>query len=48
MAAAVQAVEALRRGDIGVRSLQEVHASLTASPKAGLTAGLTASVTRRP
>jgi carbamoyl-phosphate synthase large subunit len=29
MAAAVQGVEALRRGDIGVRSLQEVHAALT-------------------
>jgi carbamoyl-phosphate synthase large subunit len=28
MAAAVQGVEALRRGDIGVRSLQEVHAAL--------------------
>src|SRR5215203_1795573 len=26
MAAAVQCIEALRRGDIGVRSLQEVHA----------------------
>jgi carbamoyl-phosphate synthase large subunit len=30
MAAAVQGVEALRRGDIGVRSLQEVHAALLA------------------
>jgi carbamoyl-phosphate synthase large subunit len=30
MAAAVQGVEALRRGDIGVRSLQEVHLSLIA------------------
>ncbi len=30
MAAAVQGVEALRRGDIGVRSLQEVHAALVA------------------
>ena len=29
MAAAVQGIEALRRGDIGVRSLQEVHAALT-------------------
>jgi carbamoyl-phosphate synthase large subunit len=29
MAAAVQGVEALRTGDIGVRSLQEVHAALT-------------------
>src|SRR5687767_11257821 len=28
MAAAVQGIEALRRGDIGVRSLQEVHAAL--------------------
>ncbi|MGX5653878.1 carbamoyl-phosphate synthase large subunit [Geodermatophilus nigrescens] len=32
MAAAVQGVEALRRGDLGVRSLQEVHAALTAAP----------------
>jgi carbamoyl-phosphate synthase large subunit len=40
MAAAVQGVEALRRGDIGVRSLQEVHADLTA--------GLTASLAARP
>ncbi|HYO37333.1 MAG TPA: carbamoyl-phosphate synthase large subunit [Geodermatophilus sp.] len=32
MAAAVQGVEALRRGDIGVRSLQEVHAALAARP----------------
>jgi carbamoyl-phosphate synthase large subunit len=31
MAAAVQGVEALRRGDIGVRSLQEVHAALAAT-----------------
>ncbi|HEY4626396.1 MAG TPA: carbamoyl phosphate synthase large subunit, partial [Blastococcus sp.] len=31
MAAAVQGVEALRRGDIGVRSLQEVHARLVAA-----------------
>src|SRR3954471_6939122 len=31
MAAAVQGVEALRGGDIGVRSLQEVHAELTGS-----------------
>jgi carbamoyl-phosphate synthase large subunit len=31
MAAAVQGVEALRRGDIGVRSLQHLHASLEAS-----------------
>ncbi len=31
MAAAVQGVEALRRGDIGVRSLQEVHAALAAA-----------------
>jgi carbamoyl-phosphate synthase large subunit len=29
MAAAVQGIEALRRGDIGVRSLQEVHTLLT-------------------
>ena len=28
MAAAVQGIEALRRGDIGVRSLQDVHAAL--------------------
>jgi carbamoyl-phosphate synthase large subunit len=28
MAAAVQGVEALRRGDIGVRSLQDLHAAL--------------------
>src|ERR687889_38943 len=32
MAAAVQGIEALRRGDIGVRSLQEVHAALVAAP----------------
>ncbi|MCW2635449.1 MAG: carbamoyl-phosphate synthase, large subunit, partial [Blastococcus sp.] len=31
MAAAVQGIEALRRGDIGVRSLQDVHAALIAS-----------------
>ncbi len=31
MAAAVQGVEALRRGDIGVRSLQDMHAALAAS-----------------
>jgi carbamoyl-phosphate synthase large subunit len=31
MAAAVQGIEALRRGDIGVRSLQEVHAALAAA-----------------
>ncbi|GAB3344365.1 carbamoyl-phosphate synthase large subunit [Modestobacter lapidis] len=31
MAAAVQGVEALQRGDIGVRSLQDLHASLAAS-----------------
>ncbi|WP_245160177.1 carbamoyl-phosphate synthase large subunit [Blastococcus sp. CT_GayMR20] len=31
MAAAVQGIESLRRGDIGVRSLQEVHAALAAS-----------------
>jgi carbamoyl-phosphate synthase large subunit len=31
MAAAVQGIESLRRGDIGVRSLQEVHAALVAS-----------------
>jgi carbamoyl-phosphate synthase large subunit len=31
MAAAVQGVEALRRGDIGVRSLQDVHAAMAAS-----------------
>ena len=29
MAAAVQGIEALRAGEIGVRSLQEVHAALT-------------------
>jgi carbamoyl-phosphate synthase large subunit len=28
MAAAVQGIEALRRGEIGVRSLQELHAAL--------------------
>jgi len=32
MAAAVQGVEALRRGEIGVRSLQEVHTALTDRP----------------
>jgi carbamoyl-phosphate synthase large subunit len=32
MAAAVQGIESLRRGDIGVRSLQEVHAALTGRP----------------
>jgi carbamoyl-phosphate synthase large subunit len=31
MAAAVQGIESLRRGDIGVRSLQEVHAGLRAA-----------------
>ncbi|HLM04315.1 MAG TPA: carbamoyl-phosphate synthase large subunit, partial [Blastococcus sp.] len=31
MAAAVQGIEALRRGDIGVRSLQEVHAGYRAA-----------------
>jgi carbamoyl-phosphate synthase large subunit len=31
MAAAVQGVEALRRGDIGVRSLQHLHAALAAA-----------------
>ncbi|TFV75495.1 carbamoyl-phosphate synthase large subunit [Blastococcus sp. CT_GayMR19] len=31
MAAAVQGIESLRRGDIGVRSLQQVHAALAAS-----------------
>jgi carbamoyl-phosphate synthase large subunit len=31
MAAAVQGVEALRAGDLGVRSLQEVHEALRAS-----------------
>jgi carbamoyl-phosphate synthase large subunit len=31
MAAAVQGVEALRRGDIGVRSLQDLHAALAVS-----------------
>jgi carbamoyl-phosphate synthase large subunit len=35
MAAAVQGVEALRAGDLGVRSLQEVHASLRAALEAG-------------
>jgi carbamoyl-phosphate synthase large subunit len=29
MAAAVQGIEALRDGGIGVRSLQEVHSALT-------------------
>ena len=33
MAAAVQGIEALRRGDIGVRSLQEVHAALAVAPR---------------
>jgi carbamoyl-phosphate synthase large subunit len=33
MAAAVQGVEALRRGEIGVRSLQEVHAVLNGAPR---------------
>ena len=33
MAAAVQGIEALRRGDIGVRSLQDVHAALPAPPR---------------
>jgi carbamoyl-phosphate synthase large subunit len=28
MAAAVQGIEALRRGDIGVRSLQDIHAAM--------------------
>jgi carbamoyl-phosphate synthase large subunit len=28
MAAAVQGIEALRRGEIGVRSLQQMHAML--------------------
>jgi carbamoyl-phosphate synthase large subunit len=32
MAAAVQGIEALRRGDVGVRSLQEVHAALAGAP----------------
>ncbi|MGY1672337.1 carbamoyl-phosphate synthase large subunit [Geodermatophilus sp. SYSU D00710] len=32
MAAAVQGVEALRRGGLGVRSLQEVHAALSPRP----------------
>ncbi|MGY1637386.1 carbamoyl-phosphate synthase large subunit [Geodermatophilus sp. SYSU D00742] len=31
LAAAVQGIEALRHGDVGVRSLQEVHAALTAA-----------------
>jgi carbamoyl-phosphate synthase large subunit len=31
MAAAVQGVEALRRGDVGVRSLQDVHRALAAT-----------------
>jgi carbamoyl-phosphate synthase large subunit len=33
MAAAVQGVEALRRGEIGVRSLQEVHAALNGAAR---------------
>ena len=33
-AAAVQGIEALVRGDIGVRSLQEHHAVLTAAREA--------------
>jgi carbamoyl-phosphate synthase large subunit len=33
MAAAVQGVEALRAGDIGVRSLQEVHTALTSGAR---------------
>ncbi|KQS64962.1 carbamoyl-phosphate synthase large subunit [Modestobacter sp. Leaf380] len=37
MAAAVQGVEALRRGEIGVRSLQDLHAALAASRAAALT-----------
>jgi carbamoyl-phosphate synthase large subunit len=32
MAAAVQGIEALRSGDIGVRSLQEIHAGYAADP----------------
>ncbi|WP_104525299.1 carbamoyl-phosphate synthase large subunit [Blastococcus atacamensis] len=35
MAAAVQGIEALRRGDIGVRSLQEVHAALAGGTHGG-------------
>ncbi len=35
MAAAVQGVESLRRGDIGVRSLQDLHTTLRASLAAG-------------
>jgi carbamoyl-phosphate synthase large subunit len=38
MAAAVQGVEALRRGDIGVRSLQDLHAALAVSRAAALEA----------
>jgi carbamoyl-phosphate synthase large subunit len=34
MAAAVQGVEALLRGDVGVRSLQDVHRALEASRSA--------------
>ncbi|SDX61250.1 carbamoyl-phosphate synthase large subunit [Modestobacter sp. DSM 44400] len=37
MAAAVQGVEALRRGDIGVRSLQDLHAALAVSRAAIIT-----------
>jgi carbamoyl-phosphate synthase large subunit len=40
MAAAVQGVEALQRGDIGVRSLQQLHADLRAGLAAA--AGTTA------
>ncbi|HYH24955.1 MAG TPA: carbamoyl phosphate synthase large subunit, partial [Blastococcus sp.] len=35
LAAAVQGVEALRRGDVGVRSLQEVHAALAGGTHGG-------------
>jgi carbamoyl-phosphate synthase large subunit len=35
LAAVVQAVEALRRGDVGVRSLQEVHAALAGGTSGG-------------
>ncbi|MEI4277811.1 carbamoyl-phosphate synthase large subunit [Klenkia terrae] len=38
MAAAVQGVESLRRGDIGVRSLQDLHAALAASRAEALAA----------
>jgi hypothetical protein len=39
MAATVQGVEALRRGDLGVRSLQDLHAALAARQAAMQPAG---------